>query len=198
MTRLHVRGDANITQRRLLQATTFNLCLVMRKRFKAGTPRDYGGLMEAVCSVISLPWTAIIPFHLGVNVVSGENRRTHRGRYRLTEKSDNLHFRVRILGRWNLGSMTVCLEIWLMQVRLVVVATSSRRRNGHRRPYNRVYWQTDHQRPGTGVRRPPLASIGTMTAKLEITDADLPSASLGRLRLAGVDTSNHVCVCVFT
>ena len=59
MRRLHVRGDANITKRLLLQAAAFNLSLVMRKLFKAGTPRGYGDLVAALCRAISLSWTAI-------------------------------------------------------------------------------------------------------------------------------------------
>lgn len=59
MRRLHVRGDANITKRLLLQAAAFNLSLVMRKLFKAGTPRGYGDLVAALCCAISLSWTAI-------------------------------------------------------------------------------------------------------------------------------------------
>jgi hypothetical protein len=42
----------------------------------------------------------------------------------------------------------------------------------------------------------PQREIGIIAATV-INDADLPSASLGRLRLARVDTSNHVCVCVY-
>ena len=59
MRRLHVRGNANITKRLLLQAAAFNLSLVMRKLFKAGTPRGYGDLVAALCRAISLSWTAI-------------------------------------------------------------------------------------------------------------------------------------------
>ena len=59
MRRLHVRGDANITKRLLLQAAAFNLSLVMRKLFKAGTPRGYGDLVAALCHAISLSWTVI-------------------------------------------------------------------------------------------------------------------------------------------
>lgn len=59
MRRLHVRGDANITKRLLLQAAAFNLSLVMRKLFKAGTPRGYGDLVAALCRAISSSWTAI-------------------------------------------------------------------------------------------------------------------------------------------
>jgi transposase len=59
MRRLHVRGDKNITKRLLLQAAAFNLSLVMRKLFKAGTPRGYGDLVAAVRRAISLHWTVI-------------------------------------------------------------------------------------------------------------------------------------------
>jgi transposase len=59
MRRLHVRGDANITKRLLLQAAAFNLSLVMRKRFKAGTPRGYADLVAALCRAMALSWTAI-------------------------------------------------------------------------------------------------------------------------------------------
>lgn len=59
MRRLHVRGDENITKRLLLQAAAFNLSLVMRKLFKAGTPRGYGDLVAALCRAISLSWTAL-------------------------------------------------------------------------------------------------------------------------------------------
>lgn len=59
MRRLHVRGDANITKRLLLQAAAFNLSLVMRKLFKAGTPRGYGDLVAAVYSALLTPWTKL-------------------------------------------------------------------------------------------------------------------------------------------
>jgi transposase len=59
MRRLHVRGDANITKRLLMQAAAFNLSLVMRKLFKAGTPRGYGDLVAALCRAISFSWAAI-------------------------------------------------------------------------------------------------------------------------------------------
>jgi len=59
MRRLPVRGDANITPRLLLQAAAFNLSLVMRKRFQAGTPRGSGDLAAALRRAISLSWTAI-------------------------------------------------------------------------------------------------------------------------------------------
>ena len=59
MRRLHVRGETNITKRLLIQAATFNLSLVMRKLFKAGTPRGYADLVAALCRAISAIWTAI-------------------------------------------------------------------------------------------------------------------------------------------
>ena len=59
---LHVRGDANIMKRLLLQAVAFNLSLVMRKQFKAGTPRGYGDLVAALCRAMSLVWTPIRAF----------------------------------------------------------------------------------------------------------------------------------------
>lgn len=59
MRRLHVRGEANITKRLLLQAAAFNLSLVMRKLFKAGTPRGFADLVAALCRAISFSWTAI-------------------------------------------------------------------------------------------------------------------------------------------
>jgi transposase len=57
--RLHVRGHDNITKRLLLQAAAFNLSLVLRKLFKAGTPRGFGGLAAALCCVFSSLWTLI-------------------------------------------------------------------------------------------------------------------------------------------
>ena len=57
--RLYVQGDANITKRLLLQAAAFNLSLVMRKLFKAGTPRGYTDLVVALCRAFSGSWTAI-------------------------------------------------------------------------------------------------------------------------------------------
>jgi len=62
MRRLHVRGDENITKRLLLQAAAFNLSLVMRKLFQAGTPRGFGDLAAAFCRAISLSWTAMTTF----------------------------------------------------------------------------------------------------------------------------------------
>lgn len=59
MRRLHVRGDENITKRLLLQAAAFNLSLVMRKLFKAGTPKGYGDLVAALRRAISPSWTVI-------------------------------------------------------------------------------------------------------------------------------------------
>lgn len=59
MRRLYVRGDANITKRLLLQAAAFNLSLVMRKLFTAGTPRGYADLAAALCRAISSCWTAM-------------------------------------------------------------------------------------------------------------------------------------------
>lgn len=61
MRRLHVRGDANITKRLLLQAAAFNLSLVMRKLFTAGTPRGYADLAAAFCRAVSHCWTAMWP-----------------------------------------------------------------------------------------------------------------------------------------
>lgn len=49
MRRLHVRGDANIRKRLLVQAAAFNFSLVMRKLFNAGTPRGFADLMAALC-----------------------------------------------------------------------------------------------------------------------------------------------------
>ena len=66
MRRLHVRGDANITKRLLLQAAAFNFSLVMRKLFGAGTPRGFASrwaaLCHAFCRVISHSWTANTTF----------------------------------------------------------------------------------------------------------------------------------------
>lgn len=62
MRRLHVRGDENITKRLLLQAAAFNLSLVMRKLFKAGTPRGYRDLVAALCRAISHSWRAMTTF----------------------------------------------------------------------------------------------------------------------------------------
>ena len=52
MRRLHVRGDANIRKRLLVQAAAFNFSLVMRKLFKAGTPRGFADLVAAICCAI--------------------------------------------------------------------------------------------------------------------------------------------------
>lgn len=48
--RLHVQGDVNITKHLLLQAAAFNLSLVIRKLFQAGTPRGYGDLAGGALS----------------------------------------------------------------------------------------------------------------------------------------------------
>ena len=53
MRRLHVRGDANIRKRLLVQAAAFNFSLVMRKLFGAGTPRGFADLVAALCRVVS-------------------------------------------------------------------------------------------------------------------------------------------------
>lgn len=77
MRRLHVRGDANITKRLLLQAAAFNLSLVMRKLFKAGTPRGYGDLAAALCRAISLFWT---PLRTSGTILWGRTRQIQRSR----------------------------------------------------------------------------------------------------------------------
>ena len=59
MRRLHVRGFANITKRLLRQAEAFELCLIMRKLFKARTLRGYGDLVAALWRAISLSSTAM-------------------------------------------------------------------------------------------------------------------------------------------
>jgi hypothetical protein len=51
MRRLCLRGRENILKRLLVHAAGFNLSLVMRKRFGAGTPRQAAGL---VCSLQAL------------------------------------------------------------------------------------------------------------------------------------------------
>lgn len=59
MRRLHLRGQENILKRLLVHAAAFNLGLVMRKRFGAGTPRqsaDSPDLLQA----IHLAWQALL------------------------------------------------------------------------------------------------------------------------------------------
>lgn len=64
--RLTVRGAANITKRLLLQAAAFNLSLVMRKLFGAGTPRGFLERPAAVCRAVCGLWVifSITPTNL--------------------------------------------------------------------------------------------------------------------------------------
>lgn len=57
--RPNVRGDETIATRLLLHAAAFNLSLVVRKLFKAGTPRGYGERAAAHCRATSGSGTAI-------------------------------------------------------------------------------------------------------------------------------------------
>ena len=59
MRRLHVRGHDNISKRLLVQAAAFNISLVMRKLFGAGTPRGFADLAAALCQAFSGLWTAL-------------------------------------------------------------------------------------------------------------------------------------------
>jgi transposase len=56
MRRLHLRGRENILKRLLVQGAGFNLGLVMRKRFRAGKPRQAAGLAShALAFLAPLP-----------------------------------------------------------------------------------------------------------------------------------------------
>lgn len=59
MRRLHVRGNDNISKRLLVQAAAFNISLVMRKLFGAGTPRGFADLVAALCHAFPALWTTL-------------------------------------------------------------------------------------------------------------------------------------------
>ena len=57
--RMHVRGQEEIRKRLLVQASAFNLGLLMRKRFGFGTPRGLHGLAAAQAALACHVSTAV-------------------------------------------------------------------------------------------------------------------------------------------
>ena len=58
--RVHVRGRGNVSKRVLLQATAFNLALILRSLTKAGTPR---GLVDLNIALFCALWRILATSH---------------------------------------------------------------------------------------------------------------------------------------
>jgi transposase len=55
MRRLHVRGRDNVSKRVLLQAAAFNLALILRSIYRAGTPRGLADLKRKLfCALLRI------------------------------------------------------------------------------------------------------------------------------------------------
>ena len=65
MRRLHVRGRGNVAKRVLLQATAFNLALILRSMTRAGTPKGLADLNRkivlALLRVLAALWALPAP-----------------------------------------------------------------------------------------------------------------------------------------
>jgi len=57
MREAHLRGRANILKRYLVHVAGFNLSLIMRRIFGAGTPRGLQGRLEALLSALGVLMT---------------------------------------------------------------------------------------------------------------------------------------------
>ena len=85
--RVHVRGQEEIRKRILIQAATFNLGLLMRKRFGFGTPRALQGLAAAQAALVSTAFAHILR-HFRRNIgpvrpIPGSSSRKTRGWHKL-------------------------------------------------------------------------------------------------------------------
>ena len=71
MRRTWLRGDANIEKRYTIQVAAYNLGLVMRHRFGAGTPRQAAAIAYFTSSEYNIDSNYIFAFVLPSGVMQG-------------------------------------------------------------------------------------------------------------------------------